>query len=112
VAQPLLDLIARSPEFLIAHQLTRMGIVGLVVALVALCPLLLTGVVVAIGIAGAKTRTAAVATTLGILIALATMQAGSRVDLHAAILIPLACLAGVAGSIAYQRCRGRPMALR
>ena len=101
--QPLLDLIARSPEFLIAHQLTRPGILGLVVALVALCPLLLTGVVVAIGMAGTKTRAVAVDTTVGILVALAAMQAGTSVDLHAAIVIPIACLSGLAGAIAYQR---------
>ena len=103
MAQPLLDLIARSPEFLIAHQLTRPWILGLVIALVALCPLLLAGVVVAIGMAGTKTRTVAVDMTVGILVALAAMQAGTRVDLHAAVVIPIACLSGLAGAIAYQR---------
>ncbi len=103
VAQPLLDLIARSPEFLIAHQLTRPGILGLIVVLVVLCPLLLTGVVVAIGMAGTTARALAVDMTVGILVALAAMQAGTRVDLHAAIVIPIACLSGLAGAIAYQR---------
>ncbi len=103
VAQPLLDLIARSPEFLVAHQFTRSGILWLVVVLVLLGPLLLTGVVVAIGMAGTTARALAVDTTVGILVALAAMQAGTRVDLHAAAVIPIACLSGLAGAIAYQR---------
>ena len=103
MAQPLLDLIARSPEFLDAHQLTRPWILGLVGALVALCPLLLTGAVVAIGMAGTKAPGVAVETTVGILVALAAMQAATRVDLHAAIVIPIAGLSGLAGAIAYRR---------
>ena len=103
MAQPLLDLIARNTELLIAHKLTRPEIVGLSVVLVVLCPLLLTGVVAAIGAAGKTARTLAVDVTVGILVALAAMHAGTGFDLHAAVVIPIACLSGLAGAIAYQR---------
>ncbi len=103
MAQPLLDLIARNPEFLIAHKPTRPGILGLIVVLVVLCPLLLTGVIAAIGMAGTTARALAVDITVGMLVALAAMQAGTSVDLHAAVVIPIACMSGLAGAIAYQR---------
>jgi Sulfatase len=103
VAQPLLDLIARSPEFLIAHQLTRPGMLGFVAVLVVLCPLLLTAVIAAVGLAGTTARALALDTTVGMLVALTAMQAGTSVDLNAAVVIPIACVSGLAGAIAYQR---------
>ena len=103
MAQPLLDLIARNTELLIAHKPTRPEILALIVVLVVLCPLLLTGVVVAIGMAGTTARALAVDVTVGMLVALAAMQVGTSFDLHAAVVIPIACLSGLAGAIAYQR---------
>ncbi len=103
MAQPLLDLIARNPEFLIAHKATRSGVLALIVVLVVLCPLLLAGMIFAIGMAGTTARALAVDMTVGVLVALAAMQVGTSVDLHAAVVIPIACISGLVCAIAYQR---------
>jgi hypothetical protein len=103
VAQPLLDLIARNPEFLIAHHARRAEVLGLAAVLVLLCPLLLAGAVFVSGMAGATARALAIDVLVGILIALAAMQVGRRLNPHAAVVIPIASIAGVVCAVAYQR---------
>ena len=103
IAQPLLDLIASNPDFLVAHQLKRAGVLGLTAAVVLLCPLLIIAVVAVIRSIHSGAGAVAAALAVGLLAALAGMQVGKRISSHAEVVIPVAVAAGVLYTVAYVR---------
>ena len=103
VAQPLLDLIARNSDFLVAHQMNQAGVFGLTAVLVVLCPLLLIATIAGIRLVQRTASAVAVVVAVGILTALLAMQVGKRVSTHASLVIPAACILGVLCAVAYHR---------
>ena len=97
ITQPLLDLIGRSPDFLLMEQVSTVDVVLLALAIALVPPVLLWGVGAASGLAGGRWRRAVhVALVAGLLVALA-MQVGKQLTQVRGL--PLAAAAVVAGLV-------------
>lgn len=103
LAQPLLDAVARSPEFLIAHESTRSDILVTIVALVAGVPTLLA---LPVWLAKALGRNARYveSAVIGALLALFAMQLAKRAGVaDARVAVPAAVASGAGVAAAYAR---------
>ena len=106
VAQPLFDLIARSPEFLVAHRASRADILALAATLVLAGPVVLVGIVWLAGRAGRRARAVAAGIAIAGLIALVAMQLAARSGIAAwTLAAAIACVAGALAAIAHARLR-------
>ena len=106
ITQPLLDLIGRSPDFLLMEQVSTLDVVLLAVAIALVPPVLLWGVGAASGLAGGRWRRAVhVALVAGLLVALA-MQVGKQLtQVRGLPMAAAAVVAGLAGTLLYLRLR-------
>jgi hypothetical protein len=112
VAQPLLDLLGDTPEFFVARENTRGDILVLAFVLVLVPPLVLTGLEALATLVSERLRRMIHVAFIGILVAVFALQLFKDwFDGTAALLIPLAVLAGVAGAVAYARTPAMPTAL-
>ena len=106
ITQPLLDLIGRSPDFLLMEQVSTLDVVLLAVAIALVPPVLLWGVGAVSGLAGGRWRRAVhVALVAGLLIALA-MQVGKQLSQVRGLPMAVAAVvAGLVGTALYLRVR-------
>ena len=106
ITQPLLDLIGRSPDFLLMEQVGTLDVVLLALAIAVVPPVLLWGVGALSGLAGGRWRRAVhVALVAGLLIALA-MQVGKQLtQVRGLPMAVAAVVAGLAGTALYLRVR-------
>ncbi|WP_326554314.1 sulfatase-like hydrolase/transferase [Micromonospora sp. NBC_01813] len=105
VAQPLLDVIGRSPDFFFFHGAGAVAVLALVAIVVLLPPALLWGVELLAGLlAGAVVRRWAHRVLLAGLATLLAVQAGkSLTDLRGPLLMVVAAVAAVAAVAGYAR---------
>jgi hypothetical protein len=104
VAQPLFDLIARNPEFLVAHRSGRADIFALTAGLVLAGPAVLIAIVSLAALAGRRARAVITALIVGALAAVLAAQIVAR--LGAASWLPAAAAAlavGVVTALAWRR---------
>jgi hypothetical protein len=106
ITQPLLDLIGRSPDFLLMERVTTLDVVLLAVAIALVPPVLLWGLGAVSGLAGGRPRRAVhVALVAGLLVALA-MQVGKQLtQVRGLPLAAAAVVAGLVGTALYLRVR-------
>ena len=104
VTQPVLDVIGRSPDFLLLERVSTLDVVLLAVALALLPPLLVWGVGAVAGLAGFRWRRAVhVAAVAGLLVVLA-VQVGKHVtSVRGLPLAAAAVAAGLAATLLYLR---------
>ncbi|MBO4206638.1 sulfatase-like hydrolase/transferase [Micromonospora echinofusca] len=113
VAQPLLDVTGRSPDFFLFHRATRGEILLLVAVFVAGPPVLFGLLGAASRLAGTRTRQVVHAGTVAVLLAALAVQAGKHLlPLRGVPLAVLAVVVGVAGAAARYRWRAVRLALR
>jgi hypothetical protein len=98
VVQPLFDLIARNPEFLVAHRAGRADIFALTAGLVLVGPLVLCAGVWLAGVAGRRAREAASMGVIGLLTALLVAQIASRLGASSWPVAALAAAGAAAGA--------------
>jgi hypothetical protein len=104
VAQPLLDLLARSPEFFIAHQAGRSDILVLVAGLVVGGPVILALAVWLAELGGRQVRAAVLGIVIAGLVSMLAMQVLKRAGINAAIwAVPLSAMAGLSAAVAFHR---------
>jgi hypothetical protein len=104
VAQPLLDVFGRSPDFLIFHRAGTADVLLLVAAITLIPALVLWGIGASIGLAGRRVRSASQAVLLGMVLALLAVQVGkSLTPLRGPALVAVAALLGVALAVVYPR---------
>ena len=104
VAQPLLDTVARSPEFLVAHEAGRMDILLVAAGSVLLVPTTLSVAVFLARLAGRRARVVVEdALVAGLVAAFAVQLAKHAGGQTAVTVIPLAVAGGLAAAVAYHR---------
>ena len=104
VAQPLLDLLSRNPEFFVAHQAGRSEILILVATLMLLGPAILIAGLWIAGLAGPTARGISVATCIAAFAGVVAVQVAEQVGVTSwMVAIPAAAIAGIACAFAYQR---------
>ncbi len=104
LAQPLFDLLSRSPEFFVVRGSTRWDIVVFVLAVTILPAAILLALEALAGLAGPGARWTVHLVFVGALAGLFALQALKRVvDGPGTLLIVLAALLGGAGALAYRR---------
>jgi arylsulfatase A-like enzyme len=104
VAHPLLDLLAKSPEFFVAHRASTLDILLLLFTLIALLPVPLVAFVAASGVLGARARTVTLAAVIALLAMVLSLQVANKAGVATwTIAIPLAAASGLALSFAYSR---------
>lgn len=103
VAQPLYDLLARTPEFLVVRGMTLRDTVVMASGLSLLAPLALVGVVVVAGLLGALPRSAVHHLIVGLLAAALLLNGISSLPLPAPVLVAGALLIGALVAWALQR---------
>ena len=101
IAHPLLDLIGRSPEFLVAHRAGAADIIFLLVGLLLL-PLPLLAMIALVGKASIRAGMVA----LGLVLALLLTALAAQMIKHFGVdtwtaMFPLAALLGLSGAVAY-----------
>lgn len=74
IAQPLLDVLGKNPEFFVAHSSTKLDIVAMAIGLVLVAPLVLAGIITLVGMASKTAGRIAHRVTLGILVAEFALQ--------------------------------------
>ncbi|HEX6967271.1 MAG TPA: sulfatase-like hydrolase/transferase [Micromonosporaceae bacterium] len=113
VAQPLLDVIGRSPDFLLFHGAGSGEILLLVAVLTVLPPLALWGLGSLTGLVGRRLRDGVHTLTLGALLAALAVQVGKHLSpLRGVPLILVAAGAATIGLYAYHRWRASGQVLR
>ncbi len=106
VAQPLFDLLARSPEFFTAHRAAGADIFLLTAGLTLLGPLIAGALLGIAALWSIRLRRAATLAFVAVLLGLIAVQVLKQtVADRAAVAVPAAALAGLAGAVAYQRTR-------
>lgn len=103
VAQPLYDLLARTPEFLVVRGMTLRDAVVMATGLSLLVPLALVGSVVAVGLLGARPRSAVHHLIVGLLAAALVLNGIHPLPLPAPVLVAGALLIGALVAWALQR---------
>jgi len=101
ISWPVADVLARAPEFFVAHRLDRVGTVGLTAALFAGLPLAVWGFA-AIGARVFGLRTILVGLIAG-LIALLGLQASNHAGAPPPIAVPLVLVVALVSAWSYQR---------
>ncbi|MFY1632028.1 sulfatase-like hydrolase/transferase [Solwaraspora sp. WMMB335] len=113
IAQPLLDVIGRSPDFFLFHGATTTEILLLVAVYTLIPPLVcwLPGLLVAL--AGPGPRRVAHLVTVGVLLGALAVQVGKHLlPVRGPLLLGIAVLLGTAGAWAYRRWSGLRQLLR
>jgi hypothetical protein len=110
-AQPLLDVLADSPEFFVARRNTAADVVVLTVGLVALPPTLLVLVEAALGRIPRARRAVHLAVVGVLASAIALQLLADLLGFGAAVLIVLAAVAGAAVAVGYARVEAIPAIL-
>jgi hypothetical protein len=106
VAQPLLDVTGRSPDFFLFYGASRLDIVALVALVVLVPPLVLWGVGALVGLAGPEPRRIAHISTVALLVAALAVQVGKNLLPMRGIPLALVAVAVAAGvTYAYVRWR-------
>ena len=106
VAQPLFDLLARSPEFFTAHRAEGADILLLTAGLTFLGPLIAGALLGVTALWNARLRRVTTLALVAVLLGLIAVQVLKQtVADQAAVAIPAAALAGLAGAVAYGRTR-------
>jgi hypothetical protein len=104
IAQPLLDITGRAPDFFLFHGAGFADIALLVAAITLVPPVLLAGVGLAARLGGPRLRRAAHVVTLGALCAALAVQVGKALlPVRGPALVLLAVAAGAACAAAYLR---------
>ncbi|HEU5111188.1 MAG TPA: sulfatase-like hydrolase/transferase, partial [Micromonosporaceae bacterium] len=102
LAQPLLDIIGKSPDFFLFYGAGRREALLLLAAFVLVPPLVLWGVGLLAGLIGPRVRAAVHVGTLGGLLALLAVQVGKQaLPVRGLPLVAVALLAGAALAAAY-----------
>lgn len=113
VAQPLLDITGRSPDFFLYHGAGAADIFLLVAALTVAPPLILWGIGALTRPLGRRTRTAVHMLTVGALLCALAVQLGKHLlPLRGWSLLLLAAVVAAAGLYAYRRWRASGQLLR
>ncbi|MEH1016775.1 sulfatase-like hydrolase/transferase [Micromonospora sp. CPCC 206060] len=113
IAQPLLDVTGRSPDFFLFHRATRGEILLLVAVLVAGPPVVLGLLGAASRLAGTRVRRVVHTTTVAALLAALAVQIGRHLlPLRGIPLLVLAIVLGLAGAAARYRWRAVRLVLR
>jgi hypothetical protein len=104
VAQPLLDVLGKSPDFLLFRRADARDIVALALAITLLPPLVLWALEVVVGVAGRRPRQAAhVALVAGLLGLLGLEAAKKLTPLRGPVLALAGAAVAVAGGLLYAR---------
>ncbi|HYN92839.1 MAG TPA: sulfatase-like hydrolase/transferase [Pilimelia sp.] len=104
VAQPVLDVMGRSPDFFLFHGAGPADVLLLLAILVLAVPLVLWGAGALVGLAGRRARRAVHVGTLGVLATLLAVQVGKEaLPVRGVPLVLLAAAAGAALIVAYAR---------
>lgn len=104
IAQPLLQLLAASPEFFVAHRAGATEILLVLATLLILCPATLALLAWTAGLAGTRPRRVVVAVIVGSLVAVFAVQMAKQAGIEkAAIALPAAAVIGIAAALAYAR---------
>jgi hypothetical protein len=104
VAQPLLQLLGRSPEFFVAHRASAADLVLATFLLVLAVPAVLALVVWAAGLLGRKPQQAVTAVLVAVLAAVLAMQGLKQAGAHAwPVAVSAAAVIGAAFALAYAR---------
>ncbi|HET9468813.1 MAG TPA: hypothetical protein VFO48_10395, partial [Vicinamibacterales bacterium] len=101
VAQPLLDLLGRSPEFLLAHDLGRLEILALVGLLAGVLPLGCALVIALLDRAHAGVARVAATMMVMLFASLVALYAVRDIPTRAAVVVSTAIAAGVGGGVLY-----------
>jgi Sulfatase len=113
VAQPLLEVLGRSPDFLVFRRVDGRDIVALAVAITLLPPLALWGVGVLAGLLGRRVRRAVhLATVAGLLGLLGLEVTKKLTPLRGPALVVVAALVGLGGALLYAKGAGFKLWLR
>lgn len=106
VAQPLFDLLARNPPFLVAHRARALDLIALILALVFVAPSLLVIVESAAALGGRAVRRVVHAVLVATLVALIALPPLKRLDSIPGLLLLIgAGLVGALVALAYYRWR-------
>jgi hypothetical protein len=104
VAQPLLDVLGKSPDFLLFRQADARDIVALALAITLLPPLTLWGLEVVVGVAGRRPRQAAHVVLVAGLLGLLGLEAAKKLTpLRGPVLALVGVAAALAGGLLYAR---------
>jgi hypothetical protein len=104
VAQPLLDVLGRAPEFFVAHRAGAVEILLLLAVLLLAAPLGLIAVIVLAGALGSVTRRIATGTILTVLLAAVAVQLLKRAGVESwPIAVGSAAVAGLIVAVLYFR---------
>ena len=107
VAQPVFDTLARSPEFLVAHEASRADIVATAAFLILVIPTLLAIPVLAARVLGRVPQQVTESAIVGALATVFALQICRHTGVQTAtIAIPIAALAGLLTAFAYARAAG------
>lgn len=106
VAQPILDVTGRSPDFFLFYGASRLDIVALVALIVLVPPLVLWGIGALVGLAGPRARRVAHLATVAVLVAVLAVQVGKKLMPLRGIPLALAAIA-VAAALTYAYVRWR-----
>ena len=104
VAQPLLDVFGRAPDFLLFRQADARDIVALAITITLLPPLALWGLDLLAGLAGRRVQATVHLVLVAALFGLLGLQVAKKLaSLHGAPLVAVGALAGFAGALVYAK---------
>ena len=104
VAQPLLDVFGRAPDFLLFRQADARDIVALAIAITLLPPLALWGLDLLAGLAGRRVQATVHLVLVSALFGLLGLQVAKKLaSLHGAPLVAVGAVAGIAGGLVYAK---------
>ena len=104
IAQPLLDVTGRSPDFFLFRRADRLDIVLLVLAVTLLPPLVIWGVEVAVGLVSETVRRVLHLAVVTVLVTLLTVGAAKRLtELRGPRLVVVGLAGGVLAAVLYSR---------
>lgn len=106
VAQPLLDVLGKSPDFLLFRQAEARDIVALALAITLIPPLALWALEALVGLAGRRPRQAAHVVLVAGLLGLLGLEAAKKLSpLRGPVLVAVGALVAIGGGLLYA---GRP----
>jgi hypothetical protein len=104
IAQPLLDVTGRSPDFFLFRRAGRLDIVLLVLAVILLPPLVIWGFEVAVGLVSDRVRRFLHLAVVTALVTLLTIGAAKRLtEVRGPLLVMLGLAGGVLAAVLYSR---------
>jgi hypothetical protein len=104
VAQPLLDVLGRAPDFLLFHQADARDIVAVALTIILLPPLALWGLELLAGLFGPRAGAAAHLFLVAVLLGLLGLEAAKQLTpLRGPVLVAVAVLSAGGGALLYAR---------